>query len=126
MPAFRIEPAPSHRNPDAPTGSHGRDDHAVLVHLHLGRLPQVIVDENDLPTLEGKLREALAAAGTGEYESHELGAGGVTLFMYGPDAEALFGAVEPVLREYPLCKGALVVVRRGGPETRGRVVHLDP
>lgn len=45
--------------------------------------------------------------------------------MYGPDSEKLFKAVEPVLRAYPLCKGARVVIRRGGPGAPERQVELN-
>ena len=41
-----------------------------------------------------------------------------TLFLYGADAEALFRAVEPVLRDYPLCQGARLTIRQGDQERR--------
>jgi hypothetical protein len=44
--------------------------------------------------------------------------------MHGPDAEKLFAAIEPVLRGYPLCQHARVVIRRGGPEAPSREVRL--
>jgi hypothetical protein len=46
------------------------------------------------------------------------------LFLYGPDADKLFAGVEPVLRNYPLCQGAKVVLRYGGPGAPERVVEL--
>ena len=37
-----------------------------------------------------------------------------TVFMYGPDAERLYSGIEPVLRAYPLCQNARVIIRRSG------------
>jgi hypothetical protein len=38
--------------------------------------------------------------------------------MYGPNADELFGAVEPVLRQSPLVRGGHAVVRYGEPGAR--------
>jgi hypothetical protein len=48
----------------------------------------------------------------------------VLLFPYGPDAEALFRAVELVLRRYLLCQNAAVVIRSGGPASPSRLVTI--
>ena len=54
----------------------------------------------------------------GELDGHETGPENTTLFLYGADAEALFHAVEPVLRDYPLCQHARVTIRQDGQERR--------
>jgi hypothetical protein len=64
----------------------------------------------------------------GEFDGIERGQDEFILFMYGPDADALFRAVEPVLRTYPLRQNARVVIRSGGPDAVGRELRLgaDP
>ena len=99
-------------------------EQAVLVHLDGAGLPSSVYDESDLATLDAQLRETLEGGRVGEFDGHEVGGGGATLFLYGPDAEALFAAVEPTLRAYPLCRGARVVVRFGPPGASEREVRL--
>jgi hypothetical protein len=60
----------------------------------------------------------------GEFDGNEVGVGGATLFMYGLDAEKLFAGIEATLRSYPLCKGARVVIRYGGPGAEQRQLML--
>jgi hypothetical protein len=99
-------------------------EQAVLVHLRGTGLPEKVYRENDLATLEDRLSEAIQQAGVGEFDGNEVGVGGATLFMYGPSAEKLFAAIEPVLRASPLCSGARVVIRSGGPGAHERLVDL--
>ncbi len=100
------------------------NDQAVIVYLDAQGLPDQVYEEYDLSTLEDELGEAIEAAEVGEYDGNEFGPGVVTLYMYGPDAEALFAAIEAPLRAYPLCVGAKVVIRRGGPGSQEREVVL--
>jgi len=51
----------------------------------------------------------------GEFDGNEIGEGTATLFFYGPDANRLARLVEPILKEYPMCRNARVVLRKGGP-----------
>jgi hypothetical protein len=99
-------------------------DQAVLIHLDAAGLPDDVYEEYDLGTLEDRLIDAVESGSVGAYDGNEFGPGVTTLFLYGPDAERLFAAIEPVLRAYPLCRGARVEVRAGGPETLAREVVL--
>ncbi len=107
---------------------HGADqrgpDQAVLVYLDGTGLPDEVYERCDVATIEDMLAEALAREGTGEFDGNEFGPGEVTLFMYGEDAERLFATVGPVLRSYPLCQGARVVIRHGGPGAAQREIIL--
>ncbi len=67
--------------------------------------------------LEGALAAAIEVAQAGELDGDEFGAGEATLFMYGPSADLLFAAIEPVLRASPLARNARVVLRYGPPGT---------
>jgi hypothetical protein len=100
------------------------DRHAVLVDLDGAGLPDDVYENFDLETLENQLVEALDKSGVGEYDGNEFGPETVTLFLYGPDADALFRVIEPVLTAYPLCSGARVVVRQGDPDVDGRTLTL--
>ncbi len=99
-------------------------EEAVIVYLDAQGLADEVYEKYDLATLEDQLEEAIAAAQVGEFDGNEFGPGEVTLYMYGPDSEQLFNAVEAPLLAYPLCAGAKVVVRRGGPGSPERTIML--
>ena len=100
-------------------------EEAVLVHLDMAGLPMEVYEAHDLATLEDRLIEAIEGEGLGEFDGNEVGQGQATLFMYGPDAERLFAGVETILREYPLCRGARVEIRRGSPGAPAREVRIQ-
>ena len=85
------------------------DRECVLVHLDGTSLPDNVYEECDVMTLSDQLGEAIEQRGFGEYDGDEHGPTETTFFMYGPDAERL-----PVLRAYPLCQNARVIIRRSG------------
>ena len=84
-------------------------DHAVLVHIT--SLPA----DSGLDEIEDPLIEAIESARVGEFDGNEIGADGAVLYMYGPDADALFAAVEPSLRAAPLGPGSYALKRYGDP-----------
>jgi tetratricopeptide (TPR) repeat protein len=100
--------------PAAPPVKEGEG--AVLIELDGIHLPDAVYRECDVATLENRIEEVLETGGQGELDGHETGPENTTVFLYGADAEALFRAVEPVLRDYPLCRGARVTVRQGDQE----------
>ncbi len=104
--------------------SAGAPEQAVIVHLDGQGLPDEVYERHDLATLEERLADAIRAGALGEYDGNEVGPDETTLYLYGPDAERLFAGVEPVLRGYPLCRNARVVVRRGAPGAEEREVRL--
>ena len=97
---------------------------AVIVYLEGANLPDHIYQEYDLSTIEDKLIEVLERYGLGEFDGNEIGPAEAILFMYGPDAERLFVGIEQTLRDYPLCQGARVEIRRGGPGAPQREIRL--
>lgn len=102
----------------------GKPDQAVIVYLNGTSLPDSVYEEYDLATLEDRLKAAVARQNLGEFDGDEMGPTETALFLYGPDAEALFAGVERTLRDYPLCQGARVVLRRGGPGAGQREIVL--
>ncbi|MEU9001551.1 hypothetical protein [Streptomyces sp. NPDC048551] len=58
------------------------------------------------------LTEAIEQAGAGEFDGNEFGGGEVVLYAYGPDADALFAVMAPILRDLPF-RPAHVTLRHG-------------
>lgn len=61
---------------------------------------------------ESLLTEAIEHADVGEFDGHEFGGGEVVLYAYGPDADALFAVMAPILHDLPF-RPAHVVLRYG-------------
>ena len=99
-------------------------EQAVLVHLDCTGLPDHVYEQFDLATIGDKLVKVIKQEQLGEFDGNEVGPDEATLYMYGPDAERLFAGIESTLREYPLCQGARVEIRRGAPGAPVREVRL--
>lgn len=84
---------------------------------------------DDLIAVEDQLEDAIEAAGVGELDGHEVAVdlSDGSLYMYGPDAEALFAVVRPILAGAACLRDTHVTLRFGPPEdeTPERVVLLD-
>ena len=94
-------------------------------------------ESNDLTPLfdfEDELEAAVDAAGTGELDGHEIAMDGSHgfVYLYGPDADALFTSVRSVLQQSPVAKGGKATLRYGRSErsecARGgsRAVNFRP
>ena len=81
-------------------------------------------------SLGDKIQVAIAEAKVGEYDGHAIPADGSEgrYFVYGPDAEAIFKAIAPVLEASPFMRGATVTLRFGPRRwgTPKRVIKLPP
>ena len=88
-------------------------EQAVIVHFEAGSPYQ-----SRLFALEDRLEQVIASTGTGELDGNEIATDGSDgyLYMYGPDADALFTAVRPTLDAVDFMKGARVMLRYGPPE----------
>jgi hypothetical protein len=95
-----------------------KSQEAVLIYLDGTGLPDEIYAQYDLSTLEDQLIEAINKNHTGEFDGNEIGERETTIYTYGPDAQRLYAVIEPVLRGYPLCQNARIVIRQGGGITR--------
>lgn len=86
-------------------------EHAVIVHL----FPDV-GDDWGVDLVEDPLMEAIDERGVGEFDGHDIaldGSGEVILYAYGPDADALYEVMEPILRAVPPREGSYAVKRYG-------------
>ena len=97
-------------------------EHAVIVHFQYGS-----TDLSRLFALEEQLQEAIGAAAVGEFDGNEVAVDGSDgfLYMYGPDADALFEAVRPVLEGAAFMRGARVMLRYGPPQDGVREVEVE-
>ena len=71
-----------------------------------------------LHALEERLRDAIDEAGVGEFDGNEIASdlSDGTLYMYGPDADALFKVVKPILLDASCLRRASATLRFGPPE----------
>ena len=88
-------------------------EHAVIVTFEYAA-----TSLEQLHGLEGRLRDAIAQARVGEFDGNEIAADLTdgTLYMYGPDAEALFQVVRPILVAATCFRRAAATLRLGPPE----------
>ncbi len=79
-------------------------------------------------SLGDELQNAVIEAKVGEYDGHALPADGSEgrYFVNGPDAEAIYKAIAPVLEASPLMRGATVTLHFGPRKwgTPKRVIKL--
>ena len=80
-------------------------------------------EERDLVHMfTDKLDEIIRASGEGVFDGDEFGNGECGLFMYGPNADRLFDAVEPLLKNWGPLRGGYAIKRYGAPlEQRERI-----
>lgn len=106
---------------DTATAGNRAPRHAVVVEFEYGS-----TDLSRLFALERRLEEALAAAGAGELDGNAIAADGSdgSLYMYGPDADALFAAVRPVLEATDFTSRARVTLQYGPPGQGARTVNV--
>ena len=104
------------------------EQHAVLIHLCLSDSDFGSDDDRaGIGELSDRLEKAIEDAGVGELDGDEFGEGECVLFLYGPDADALFAVVEPLLRASPHARGGFVLKQYGepgDPDTREVRVEL--
>jgi hypothetical protein len=92
---------PSRAAGGQPTPRRNVTEHAVIVHLKLSGTDASADEVERLQNLSDRLSEAITGRNAGEFDGDLFGEGECVLYMYGPDADALFAAIEPVLRASP-------------------------
>ena len=72
--------------------------------------------------LEQELMDAVEASGKGEFDGNEIAMDGSTVefFMFGPDADALFEVVRPILEMSPIVKDGVATLRYGSYDEDAR------
>jgi hypothetical protein len=98
------------------------DEQAVVVNvpLHGAR-----GDFAYLQDLGERLAERVDSAGVGVFDGDLIGLDQGVLYLYGPDADRLWEAVEDLVREASLPAGSYVLKRHGGPGELEMRIDLD-
>ena len=96
--------------------------HSLIITFNYG-----IEELDELFQLEDKLRDAIELKHVGEYDGHEIAidSSDGTLFMYGPNAEALFKCVKPILDETEFMRGAVAQLRFGPPSDDVKEIEIE-
>jgi hypothetical protein len=89
-------------------------EQAVIVHLPLSDDEFGSAEEREtIFAFEDQIEQAIEKASAGEFDGNEFGGGECVLYMYGPDADRLLAAVEPLLRGFPPAVGGHAIKRYG-------------
>jgi hypothetical protein len=89
-------------------------EQAVIAHFSLTEDPFGSEHECEaIADLAAMLHPAIDDHGVGEFDGQESGGGRCIFYMYGPDADRLFGVVEPILKAAPLARGGFAIKRYG-------------
>lgn len=81
--------------------------------------------------LEDQMNAVLEGKDVGVLDGHEVAMDGSEgfFFLYGPDADALYAAIEPTLRASVLAQGGHATLRYGPPalaNVRERYIEIKP
>jgi hypothetical protein len=93
----------------------------LAIYLDGTSLPDEVYADLDFEAVVGAIG---AAAGDNSYRGLWQGPQETGLFFFGPDAEAMFARVEPVLRPLPIGQNARVVIRHGKQSLTPREIRM--
>jgi hypothetical protein len=117
----------------APQGSEliRASDNRVLREFGKVQCLAIYLDGTSLPDevyanldFEAVVAEIAAAAGDDSYRGFWQGPEETGMFFFGPDADAMFARVEPVLRRLPIGQNARVVIRHGKQSLSPREIRM--
>ncbi|MER5773754.1 hypothetical protein ABT144_05560 [Streptomyces sp. NPDC002039] len=98
-------------------------EHAVIAHFRLADDGLGEPSQRDVVRrARSLLTEAIEQADVGEFDGNEYGGGEVVLYAYGPDADALFTVMAPILNDLPF-RPAHVVLRYGSVDDPSAAEH---
>lgn len=95
----------------------------LAVYLDGINLPDVVYDTCTADELARQIHGKLTSLG-GEIRGSWVGPNETAIYLYAPDAEEAFAALEPIIAAYPLCQNARVVIRHGNPALNPRTVRM--
>jgi hypothetical protein len=84
----------------------------LAVYLDGTSLPEEIYAATDIDALMERLAAAADSAG-GELRSAWNGPTETALYHYGPSADAMLVALQPIFDDFPICQNARLVIRQG-------------
>lgn len=95
-------------------------EHALIISLALGEGASA----EAVFALGEELEAAVDSAGAGEFDGDEIGAEDAKFYLYGPDADRLLSAVQPVLERLQAAPGSYVTKRYGPPGSSEEQIAL--
>ena len=102
------------------------DEQALIVSIRLRSGDMGSSDERQrIRTLEDQLSAAIKDSGLGEFDGDEFGNGVCTIYMYGPSADRLLTAVQPILKKFRAPAGSYLIKRYGKPGAKQERIPLD-
>ena len=84
----------------------------LALYLDGTSLPEEVYADTDLDALMERLAAAVDSVG-GELRSVWNGPNETALYHYGPSADAMAVALQPVFDEFPICQNARLIIRQG-------------
>jgi hypothetical protein len=96
----------------------------VAIFLDGTGLPDEVYESNDINELADQLYALLQKKNLGEIRGSWVGPAETAVFISGLDAEQVYAGIEFVLRAYPLCQNARVVLRHGKSSLKPREIRL--
>jgi hypothetical protein len=103
-------------------------EHAVIVRVAIGEEHFGRAGARDVVrALEREIRAIVDGSGLGDFDGDEFGGGEAVLYLYGPDADKLYAAVEPALRAVSL-RPVQVTLRygdAGDPAAVERTIEIE-
>ncbi len=100
-------------------------DETIAVYIKLSNDKYGTEEERDsIYQFTDKLVEVVLKSGAGVFDGDEFGNGECGLFMYGPNADRLFSAVESLLRSWKPLEGGYVIKRYGAPDGQSERIEF--
>jgi hypothetical protein len=84
----------------------------LALYLDGTSLPDEVYEATDINALMDRLASAADSVG-GELRGVWSGPGETAFYHYGPSADAMAVALQPVFDEYPICQNARLIIRQG-------------
>ena len=78
-------------------------------------------EQDDVRLFAGQLRLAIAPIEGATFDGDEFGNHEAGLYLFGPNADQLYEAIEALLRSWPRLRGGHVVKRYGTPSRSERI-----
>ena len=86
-------------------------EHCIKIEVPISSEEQV----RKLQALGERLEIALDDSDIGEFDGDEYSSGHATLYLYAPNADALFAVIRPILEKEGLPSGTYALLRYGPP-----------
>jgi hypothetical protein len=95
----------------------------LAIYLDGVTLSDAVYQSTNINELADQISATITPVG-GLIRGSWVGPSETSIYIYGPSAETILAQLEPLLRTYPLCQNARIVVRHGNPSLGPRTERL--